>query len=330
MNAPAENQLTPFQRATQSIQRALSNEQFRGNLAKSMGVTPNDPVISRFERVTMLAVSSDPKLLSADRQSLFLACQAAANDRLMPDGKQGKLVVYSTKEGNQWVEKVQWQRMVGGLRVLAARAGYDLIAEPVYRNELFRHRKGSNPGIDHEPVALGDDPGDLVGYYCVATCSKGDFAGKQYFEVMTIAQVDKIKQRTKSKTKDGVIVGPWASDEVEMGRKTVAKRLFKSLPIYDGAEDVERFINNDNDEYEPYPTQSATQSAPSATATTSAQESTPAAAKRSSVLQGVVDAEGTDDAVIDGEATVVQEPESDPPHASRADPAHVSNPDDPF
>jgi recombination protein RecT len=293
--------------AQESIQKALAHPTMRANLAKSMGVAENDPVISRFERVTMLAVNSDPKLLNADRQSLYLACQAAANDKLMPDGKQGKLVVYSTKEGNAWVDKVQWQRMVGGLRVLAARHNFDLIAEVVHENDTFDEVKGSTPRIEHKPARLGTDRGPVIGFYCVATNWN---TGRQYFDVMSVDDVDRIKVRTKSKKTDGTIVGPWSTDYNEMGKKTVAKRLFKSLPLFD--DDIQNFINNDNDEYQQYPQQGATEAPAKADAEPSAPK---AATARPSALQAVVDAESED--VIDVEATEVQaEPTPQPPQST--------------
>lgn len=239
------NQLTIRDQAKQ-IGQVMQSSDYRKSIAQSMGRNSDDPVIDRFARVAMMAVQSDPKLLGADRQSFYLACQSAATDGLMPDGRQGKLVVYSTKQGNQWVDKVQWMRMVGGLRVLAARFDFDLIAHPVYENDHFVQRAGSDPGIDHTPAKLGQPRGEIIGYYAIATHLK---TGRQYFETMDRDAVDAIKARTKSKKSDGTIVGPWASDESEMGRKTVAKRLFKSLPIADDDEAIQSFIRRDNEEY---------------------------------------------------------------------------------
>jgi recombination protein RecT len=58
--------------------------------------------------------------------------------------------------------------------------------------------------------------------YAVAKLSGG---GVQ-FEVMSKAQVDSIRRRSKSGNS-----GPWVSDYVEMARKTVVRRLFKYLPV---------------------------------------------------------------------------------------------------
>lgn len=263
----------------QVISNTLLSPRFRQQLSQSMQVSEDDPKIARFARVAMLAIQSDPKLLDADRNSLFLACQYAATDRLMPDGKQGKLITYRTKVGNNWVDKVQWMRMIGGLRVLAARAKFDLIAEVVYANDTFKHRKGTNPGIEHDPAPMGQDRGDIIGFYAIATHLE---TGRQYFETMTKADVDKVKDGTKSKDPQGNVVGPWRDWYSEQGRKTVAKRLFKSLPVEDD-EEITNWISRDNEEYQRNPVEAEDDVTEVVVAPTSS--------KRPSALQRVVDQE---------------------------------------
>ena len=78
-------------------------------------VLPDDVDSERFTAVVIRAVQEDPDLLAADRKSLFLSCQRAAQDGLIPDKREGALVVYSTKVNDQWIKKVQWQPMIGGI-----------------------------------------------------------------------------------------------------------------------------------------------------------------------------------------------------------------------
>lgn len=277
----------------QKIGETLMSPAFRKQLSQAMACNEADPKIDRFARVTMMAIQSDPKLLDADRNSLYLACQSAANDRLMPDGKHGKLVVYRAKDGNNWIDKVQWQRMIGGLRVLAGRAGYDLIAEVVYANDTFKHRKGSSPGIDHEPASLGVAAGEIIGFYAIATSFD---SGRKYFEVMTKEQVDKVAQTSKSKDREGNLVGPWRDWYDEQGRKTVAKRLFKSLPLFD-SEEVDNWIKNDNSEYADIQEATGTEKGP--------QDITTPSAGRPSALQAVVDSEPESAQATEAEAETV-------------------------
>ncbi len=278
----------------QQISTTIMSAPFKSQLAGAMGVPASDPVIDRFARVAMRAVQEDPKLLDADRNSLFLACQAAATDGLMPDGREGKLVTYRTKVNNQWIDKVQWQRMVGGIRKLAAERGFDIIAQTVYAADTFDYEAGTRPHITHKPAVFARDRGDVLGYYAIATRSED---GRQWFEVMSFDEVAAIADRSKSKDQNGNLVGPWKTDRNEMGKKTVVKRMFKSLPLFDSK--LDDLIRRDNsEEFDPIDTPAAQAPEPAAQAHR--------ATTRPSALQAVVDAapEAAGDA-IDVEATEV-------------------------
>lgn len=191
-----------------------------------------------FTQVVIRAVQENPDLLNADRTSLFLACQAAAQDRLLPDRKDGALVIYNTKVGQQWIKKVQWQPMIGGIRKKLANHGFSIRAEVVYANDQFAYEMGDEPKIVHRPAVFGDR-GAIVGAYAIAT----DQEGNMYRETMDIAELEKV--RAASKSGDS---GPWKDWYTEMIRKTVAKRLFKQLPLI--STDLADLIDRDNEQYE--------------------------------------------------------------------------------
>lgn len=192
---------------------------------------PPEVPVDKFTRVVMMAVQRNPDLLKedVDRRTLFIACTEAANDGLLPDGKQGALVVFGGK--------VQWQRMIGGLRVLASRNGFDLRAEVVHKNDKFEYAMGDNPHILHEPPPFGDDRGEMIGGYAIA---KHIETGEMWREVMSKAEIEKAKKIARSK-------GVWDQWESEQWRKTVAKRLFKQLPI-ELDERMQRAIDRDNED----------------------------------------------------------------------------------
>src|SRR4051812_38118254 len=92
-------------------------EKMRGEFTKQL---PKGMPTERFVRTILTAVQINPDLMVADRKSLILACMKAAQDGLMPDGREGALVVYNTKvkaknaqgrEVETWVKTVQWLRM---------------------------------------------------------------------------------------------------------------------------------------------------------------------------------------------------------------------------
>jgi recombination protein RecT len=190
-----------------------------------------------FTQVVVRAVQEQPDLLLADRTSLFLACQTAAQDGLLPDRKDGALVVYNTKKGDRWVKQVQWQPMIGGLRKKLANHGFSLRAEIVYENDEFSYEMGDEPKIIHRPVVFGDR-GEIVGAYAIAT----DQDGNKFRETMTAAELEKV--RASSKNPNG---GAWATWTTEMYRKTVAKRLFKTLPLI--STELSELIDRDNQQY---------------------------------------------------------------------------------
>lgn len=192
-----------------------------------------------FTQVVVRAIQQDPELLNADRTSLFLACQTAAQDGLLPDKKDGALVVYNTKVGNAWKKMVQWQPMIGGLRKKLAGHGFSIRAEVVYFNDEFSYEIGDEPKLIHRPKVFGDR-GEIVGAYAIAT----DEHGKMYRETMDVAELEKV--RASSKNPNG---GAWKTWLTEMYRKTVAKRLFKQLPLI--SVEFSDLIDRDNQQFEP-------------------------------------------------------------------------------
>lgn len=181
----------------------------------------------RFERVVMMAVQRDPKLLKADQRSLFLACQKAATDGLMPDGREGALVRFWDKRAGR--DMVQWIPMVFGLRKLAHNSGEiaSLTAEVVYDCDKFIVVKGDDPRIIHEPLMDQPDDAKMIAAYMVAKLKNGEIVR----EVMTRKQVEKVKNSSRSRDKQGNLVGPWVDWEDEQWRKTVIRRGSKQLPL---------------------------------------------------------------------------------------------------
>lgn len=266
------------------------------------GVDPD-----RFTRVVMNAVQNDPALLEADKQSLFNSCNRAAQDGLLPDGREGKIVVFNTKgkdaNGREvWVKTAQWMPMVGGLRKLAAKHGFSIDAQVVFDGDEFIYEMGDDPRIVHRPPPLGQSRGKAIGVYAVATHGQ---TGEKYREVMDKDAIEKVRAASK-----GADRGPWKDWWDEMARKTVVKRIYKMLPIafdeYDQA-----VIQRDNEQDYAFDNGAA----PAATAT-APEPDAPAGPKRPSALDRVVSAAPPADDVIDGTATDV----TDHPAAGPNDP----------
>ena len=187
-----------------------------------------------FMRVLQTTIQDNPNLVRCDRQSLWSSAMKAAQDGLIPDGREGAIVAYKSKSGLV----AQWMPMIAGLRKKVRNSGeiatWDVHA--VYENDEFEYQLGDNPKIMHKPT-LGD-PGNLIAVYSIAVLKSGEVSR----DVMSISAVEKIKSKSKAQ------YGPW-SDPVfypEMAKKTVARRHSKVLPM---STDVNDFLRRDDDTY---------------------------------------------------------------------------------
>jgi recombination protein RecT len=196
---------------------------------------PEHIPMRRFKRVLITAINQDPKLAQADRMSLFNACVKCAQDGLYPDGREAVLTVYEASKkviGEDGIERwhkipmVQYLPMIAGIRKRMRNTGevMSAIAEVVYRNDRFRHIKGEDARIEHEPAGLVDDPGEMVGAYAIIRLKNGEVIR----ESMSRSQIIAIRDRfSRGAEKDK---SPWQTSESEMWRKTVLRRASKQAP----------------------------------------------------------------------------------------------------
>lgn len=197
-------------------------------------VLPKHVSPERFARSILLAAARQPALLNADKTSLFLAAQTAAQLGLDCSGTLGSgyLVPYGGK-----VTLIIGYR---GLIDLARRSKeiVSLQANVVYAADKFEVTLGTAPSIVHVPAFHAAERGDVVAAYAVAELVGG---GRQ-FEVMTRQELDAIKRRSKASGS-----GPWITDPQEMQRKTVLRRLAKWLPLSPELADAITFETTNSD-----------------------------------------------------------------------------------
>ena len=148
------------------FRQTISQPAFREQLKMAL---PSHIPVERFERVATTAVQSNPALLDTskvDRRSLFGALVRAAQDGLLPDGREGAIVPFKGK--------AQWMPMVAGIMAKVRRSGevasWD--AFPVYEKDEFDYLLGDRPQIHHRPY-LDGDPGEVRGAYSVVTFKDG-------------------------------------------------------------------------------------------------------------------------------------------------------------
>ncbi len=200
--------------------------------------------VDRFQRVVLTAIQNNPKLASADRASLWNACIRAAQDGLLPDGREGALTIFSTKAGNQWIDKVAWMPMLAGIRKKVRNcddiATWDVHA--VYERDQFEFELGDEPFIKHRPH-LGSERGELIAVYSIALLKTGEKSR----DVMSRSEVEYVRDIFSKKDRDGKFSAAWRNSFEEMAKKTIARRHAKMLPM---STDLDEIIRRDNELYD--------------------------------------------------------------------------------
>ncbi len=220
--APAKDKITTLSQALGAKQKYLAT------------VLPKHLTAERVIKVAITAASRTPALLQCTPQSFVLAVIQASQLGLEAGSPLGEayLVPYKT----------ECTLIVGyrGLIALARRSGEieSIEAHVVHARDHFDLAFGLDSRLEHRPWmptppkeqtqeawdgwAADADPGPMIAVYAVAKLR----GGQKQAEVMTRAQVDAI--RARSRAGNG---GPWVSDYEEMAKKTVVRRLAKYLPM---------------------------------------------------------------------------------------------------
>ena len=192
----------------------------------------------RLLKVAQIAATTTPALAKCDVASLVGAIGQCAQMGLEPNTVLGHayLVPFNTKRKDangqdRWVNSVQVIIGYKGLIDLARRSGQiiSIAAHEVCQNDEFDMVYGLDEKLMHKP-AMGER-GEVTGFYAVAKLKDGGHA----FEFMSRHQVESIRdgsqgwqQAVKFKKQ---AIHPWQAHFVEMGRKTVIRRLSKFLPL---------------------------------------------------------------------------------------------------
>jgi recombination protein RecT len=188
----------------------------------------------RFIRVVQTAVQINPDLLTCNRQSLWNSCLRAAQDGLLPDGREGAIVPFRDNSNNSPTKGqtiATWMPMTYGLLKRFRNSGqFKSITTNIVRDgDEFQYWVDENgEHMRHEPQ---NDTGKAIKVYAAAVL-KG---GGTMIKVMTHADVE--KRRAVSKAKDGPMWREWW-DEAAM--KTVLRNLAKRLPTSSDLDDLIR------------------------------------------------------------------------------------------
>ena len=198
---------------------------------------PNHISVDKFIRTLQTAVGTTPALVQSEKNSLYGACMKAAQDGLLPDGKEAAIVTFRNKKGDNIA---QYMPMVGGILKKVRNSGElaSITSQVVYKNDPFKYWVDEDgEHIEHKPLVFGDR-GEPVGVYALAKTKDGAV----YIETMTADDINKIKQVSRGKN------GPWSGPfHLEMWKKSAIRRLSKKLPM---STDLEFTIKADDGLYD--------------------------------------------------------------------------------
>lgn len=232
---------------------------FRNDLGKMQHefakMLPAHIPADRFCRIIVNATNRTPKLLGANRQTLWNACMQAAEDGLIPDGREGAIVPFKKGKDDDGVAAggeitAVWIPMVGGIRKLVRNSGElrDLNVQIVYEDEVergaFIFELGDSPTLKHKRLPPPDGKVEGRAVHCCYSLAWDKDGHLLVPEVMFEAELMATASRSKSYKS-----GPWSDPlyALEMRKKTCTKRHFKQLPT---SRDLDRVLRRDDALYD--------------------------------------------------------------------------------
>jgi recombination protein RecT len=191
----------------------------REDLAKLM---PKHMTPERLTAVALNCISKVPQLNDCTVLSLYQCIRACAELGLEPGGSLGHAYLVPFRDGKSGT--VTCTLIIGyrGYIELARRSGQlvQVEAHVVHEGDDFELEYGLEPKLVHRPkMGLVGAP---VAAYCVAKLA----GGAKHVEVMTWAEITKIKESSRASKS-----GPWVDHTEEMAKKTVVRRAAKYWPL---------------------------------------------------------------------------------------------------
>lgn len=192
------------------------------NKAKLVQAMPAHLNKDRLLRVMITAIAANPKLLGCTVPSLLGSLMQLSTLGLEPNTVLGHAYLIPFRNNKRNVTEVQLIIGYKGLIDLARRSGniVSIAAHEVCERDMFEFEYGLDEKLRHIPA--GGDRGKVTHFYAVAKLEGGGYA----FEVMTAADVEKIRDGSQGRNND-----VWKTNFVEMGRKTLIRRISKYLPL---------------------------------------------------------------------------------------------------
>lgn len=196
-------------------------------------------------------INKNKKLKECTTESKLAAVINVANIGLTlnPVAKEACLVPRWNSATSQ--SECSLEPMYPGLVKLLTDAGSvtSIAANVVYEHDKFEIDLANNTNpVTHRPELVASKRGDKIGCYAVASLPDGT----RQVEWMDLETLYLIRERseTYSAHKAGKMKScTWVTDENEMMRKSVIKRIYKYLPRTEKMEKIDNAVSLDNSDY---------------------------------------------------------------------------------
>jgi recombination protein RecT len=210
----------------------------------------DEKLVSKFKACVAMEITTTPALQKCTPSSIIKSAFVSANLGLMINKNLGHawLIPYTKSEkiDGEWVKKSECQLQIGykGYISKFEENKYSIEVEVVTQKELddgcFKEVRGTNPKIEHSPIRDGEMrvAENIALAYAIAFKSgrKPIMAVMTKEEMMEAAMTEYYDVKQKKKVKG--LKGVWrdqdnlrATDFAEMCKKTVIRRLAKSVPV---------------------------------------------------------------------------------------------------
>jgi len=181
--------------------------------------------VERFTRTLLVSCERDPKLLTADRQSLLNAAMTGAVLGLEADGATGQffLLPFGDRKNNRTVV----QPVIGykGYNTIGARSGLTISGAVVREGDEFDYLEGSGAFVRHKRKLGGEDKRKLVAAWAKASSNDRPDTVK----ILSIDEIIAIKNKSPRGSQP-----PWADPSIgfpAMAEKSAKRRLARDMPL---------------------------------------------------------------------------------------------------
>lgn len=173
--------------------------------------------VTKFKNTVLMAASRNPYLYKLDQVSLLKACQLAAADGLVPDGREAALVPFG--------KQVQYLPMYQGLLKKVRNTGElaTIFCDVVYENDEFDYFINQDGQQFYHKPRFMEDRGEMCLAYAHAKLKDGSIQ----IEILDKERIEKARKTSKS---SGGESSPWNQWTAEMWKKTALRAICKYLP----------------------------------------------------------------------------------------------------